>query len=146
MASVLSLRCNRKRQTNVLTSQPAQLKQNKVNNTQQWRDKWWQYQASPPKKEHFTWKQPSDQNLIFAVVMLFGFCLQRRRLYVTNPGWHSPARSLTVYTPSCGSRGISLFFFISKQQGSLLHLNLSTVSSWWDSNQAREPHWHNSGF
>lgn len=109
MASVLSLRCNRKRQTNVLASQPTQLKQNRVNNTQQWRDKWWQYQASLPRMEHFTWKQPSDQDLIFTAVMLFWYCLQRRRLCVKSPGWHSPVRNPTVYMPSCESRGICLF-------------------------------------
>lgn len=108
MASVLSLRCNRKRQTNVLAFQPTQLKQNRVNNTQQWRDKWWQYQASLPTMEHFTWKQPSNQDLIFAVVMLFWYRLRQRLLYVKSP-WHSPARNPTVYMPPCESRGICLF-------------------------------------
>lgn len=101
--------------------------------TQQWRDKWRQYQASLPRMEQFTWKQPSDQNLIFSVVMLFWYCLQRRHLRVTSPGCHSPARNPTVDMSSCESQGIFyfLFFIISQQQSSLLFLlNRSAVSSW----------------
>lgn len=120
MASVLSLRCNRKWQTNVLASQPTQLQQNRVNNTQQWRDKWWQYQASLPRMEHFTWKQPSDQDLIFTAVMLFWYCLRWRRLCVKSPGWHSPSRNPTVYMPSCESRGICLFSFPNNKAPSSL--------------------------
>lgn len=73
MAMVPSRRWNRKRQTNAFASQPTRLKQNKVNNTQQWKDKWWKHLPSLPGREHFTWKQPPEQDLIFAVAVLLGF-------------------------------------------------------------------------
>lgn len=73
MAMVPSRRWNRKRQTNAFASQPARLKQNKVNNTQQWKDKWWKHLPSLAGREHFTWKQPPEQDLIFAVAVLLGF-------------------------------------------------------------------------
>lgn len=116
MASVLSLRCNRKRQTNVFASpaRPAQTEQREKTHSNV-RDKWWQYQASVPGKG----------TLYMTTALRPGFNLRRRHVVlvlsstmvplrvcvcvcVTNLRWRSPATNLTVYMPSCGSGGISL--------------------------------------
>lgn len=88
-------RWNRKRQTNAFASQPTRLKQNKVNNTQQWKDKWWKHLPSLPGREHFTWKQPPEQDLIFAVAVLMGFS---RGADV----WWAPAVMHSTRNPAAG--------------------------------------------
>lgn len=127
----------------MFASQPTWLKQNKVNNTQHLKDKWWKYLPSLPGKEHFTWKQPPAQDFNLCCCRVVR--LQRHKALTYDEPLLSPPPARNPAACTSFLWKLRHFSYFHHYASSLLPPSPPPQSlcclTGTDSNWAPEPHW-----